>query len=153
GLDEVLGVIVGGLPQRLIAAAVFGVVADEGEQDLGVANASGLLDVDETHIVVAHLRHHGPLVRLGRPRLLDVAGFGGEVEVLARPRLERDRLLCGEGGEAADQVPFNGLQLRRIDAGEQAHAASSSTAGSSSTASSSASTSLSFMLAARFRAL
>ena len=55
GLDEVLGIIVSGLPDALVAAAMLGVVADGSEQNLGVVRGDHAPPAEEQVAGAIHL--------------------------------------------------------------------------------------------------
>ena len=87
--DVAVPVIIRGLPQRLLAAAVGDVVGHKGRDHLGIAHALGLFDGQLLDAVIAHEVQNAALEGPPYPAALLVAGLTGQDEVLGRPLAQR----------------------------------------------------------------
>ena len=121
-LDVAVAVVVGGLPQGLLAAAVGDVVRDEGGDHLGVAHALGLLDGQLLHPVIAHEVEDADLERPGLPGALLVAALAGELEVVARPVAQALRWLGPKAVEAHAHCCLDGGGRFGVQRGHGGHA-------------------------------
>src|SRR2546427_259905 len=130
GLDEAVTVVVRRLPQRLLAAAVRDVVADEGGNHLGVADALGLLDGQFLDAVIGHEVQDPDLKRPCHPTALLVAGFAGQQEVVGCPFGQCLRCVRPQAGQAQLRGGLDGGN-RFSRQGRAQNAASSSSSSSS----------------------